>query len=331
MPDDVLIAQTVRGGFIDCYHYGSVVVVDAGGKVLFSAGDIHKRVFERSATKPIKAVAVVDSGAVDKLPWGDAEIALMGSSHSGTMMHTERVLKMLGDLGLDESALQCGVQIPLGEEAVKELVSTDGSVLRQLHNDCSGEHTGGLALCLHRGFPLEGYHQIGHPVRKEIRGVVEEFLDYSTTDHAIDGCSLPTYYTPLVKLATGMANFTGGKMYAESAGRVIQAMVNQPQFVAGEQGRLTTQLIRSSGGKIIGKGGAEGLYVAGWPGRGIGLALKVADGNLRSAGPVMADIIEGLDLMGEEDMKAIREQTSVNLYNNRGTLVGEVQSLIDQG
>ena len=46
--NDVVLARTIRGGKLDCVHYGSVVVVNQNNDILFSAGNTKKLVFERS-------------------------------------------------------------------------------------------------------------------------------------------------------------------------------------------------------------------------------------------------------------------------------------------
>src|SRR3712207_7417060 len=55
--------------------------------------------------------------------------------------------------GLDASALKCGVHEPFSAEVTAELRA---SHLRPtvLHNNCSGKHTGMLALALHLGAPV---------------------------------------------------------------------------------------------------------------------------------------------------------------------------------
>jgi len=65
----------------------------------------------------------------------------------------------------------------------------------------------------------------------------------------------------------------------------------------------------------IAKGGAEGLLCA--SGHGIGVALKVEDGNGRAVGPGVAAFFRQLDL-------DLGDLAVVPLENSRGELVGEI-------
>ncbi len=67
----------------------------------------------------------------------------------------------------------------------------------------------------------------------------------------------------------------------------------------------------------IAKGGAEGLLCA--AGDGIGVALKVEDGNGRAVGPAAAAFFRHLDL-------DLGDLAAVPLENSRGQLVGEITS-----
>ena len=64
------------------------------------------------------------------------------------------------------------------------------------------------------------------------------------------------------------------------------------------------------------KGGAEGLMCASGP-EGLGLALKVEDGNTRATRPALAELLRrmGLDLP---------ELAVVEVRNSRGEVVGEL-------
>ena len=63
--------------------------------------------------------------------------------------------------------------------------------------------------------------------------------------------------------------------------RLTRAMTAHPDLVAGE-GRACTELMRAMGGRVAVKTGAEAVFVAIAPDRGLGIALKVADGATRA-------------------------------------------------
>src|SRR5439155_569103 len=66
--------------------------------------------------------------------------------------------------------------------------------------------------------------------------------------------------------------------------RIRGAMSTFPLAIGGE-GRLSTMLMQASAGRLVAKGGAEGLQCVAIPHRGLGIALKCEDGAGRAVGP----------------------------------------------
>src|SRR5262245_27209429 len=110
-------------------------------------------VFLRSAAKPFQAVAVVQSGALELLGLGDETLAFVAARHSGETRHVSLVSALLSRLGLDESALRCGIHPPFHESTAASL----GDCLSQLHHNCSGKHAGMLAAAVALGAPPASY------------------------------------------------------------------------------------------------------------------------------------------------------------------------------
>ena len=71
-----ILAEVVRGNWVENRHRGAFVVTDAAGRIIASAGDIDRAVFPRSAIKSMQALAMVTSGAIDKFDLKDEELAL---------------------------------------------------------------------------------------------------------------------------------------------------------------------------------------------------------------------------------------------------------------
>ena len=71
-------------------------------------------------------------------------------------------------------------------------------------------------------------------------------------------------------------------------------MASAPFFVAGS-GRFDTRVMQRLGERVFCKVGAEGVFCAALPEQGLGVAIKVDDGNnARAAEVVMAAAIEAL-------------------------------------
>ena len=94
MANPVLVEVT-RGDLVESRHRGMVVAVDGDGKVVFSQGEIEGAVFPRSACKAMQGLPLVESGAADAYGFGNRELALACSSHSGEPEHASLAGAML--------------------------------------------------------------------------------------------------------------------------------------------------------------------------------------------------------------------------------------------
>src|SRR5262249_21174982 len=149
----------------------------------------------------------------------------------------------------------------------------------------------------------------------------------------IDGCSAPTFHVPLAAAARGyaaLAHPAGAGLGASEPGlaaaldRIVHAMAAAPEMVAGP-GRFTTRLIAGTGGRVVGKEGAEGFYGVAVRGPvALGVALKVADGGERSRDGVVLDILVQLGSLSGAELAGLAESYRPPLYNHRGMRTGEI-------
>jgi L-asparaginase II len=323
MPNPILIEVT-RGALVESIHRGAVAVAHADGKLRLSIGDIAQPVFPRSSLKPVQAIPLVESGAADAFKLGDEEIALACASHSGEPMHTERVSAWLKRIGCTADDLACGVH-PVRYEPVAEAMIRAGQKPTRIHNNCSGKHTGFLTLAKHLSAPTKGYEKIEHPVQ---RAVVETLKDLAGIEGelpwGVDGCTAPNFALPLAKLARAMARIANPQglspKRAAAAKRILHAMIEHPELVAGT-GRVCTALMREANGKAAVKTGAEGVYVAILPDMGLGIALKIDDGAGRASEAAIAQVLLNLGVTpaGGEASRLAR----ADVRNMRGEPVGE--------
>ena len=110
-PNPVL-AEVIRNGRVESCHRGSAVVVDARGDVVFSVGDYERDIYPRSAIKFFQALPLIESGAADKFQLTDRQLALACASHNAEPMHVDAVRAWLADMGLSESDLENGAELP---------------------------------------------------------------------------------------------------------------------------------------------------------------------------------------------------------------------------
>jgi L-asparaginase II len=303
-------------------------VVDAGGALVAQAGDQGQFLFFRSSAKPFQAIPVIESGAADDFGLTAAELALCCASHSGTVRHQEQVAGLLTKLGLDEAALQCGAPFPY-DPKTGALVGARQLPRSPLGCDCSGKHSGMLAACLQLGYPTESYLAPEHPLQRQILGHIAELCGVSAESIplAIDGCSLPTFGGRLSDFARAWAHLAAPTTHAAALLRLRSAMLAHPENVAGD-GVLDTDLMRAGGLSIVAKTGAEGLICLALPTRGLGVAIRIADGSFRALRVVVEATLRALGGVDEATLDAILPVEYRELRNHNKLLVGEIRATV---
>ena len=86
---------------VESFHRGAAAVTDMQGNLVASFGDVNRPIYPRSAIKPLQALVLAESGALEHYQLGGEEIALACASHSGESYHVDSVRKWLQRLGLD--------------------------------------------------------------------------------------------------------------------------------------------------------------------------------------------------------------------------------------
>jgi L-asparaginase II len=276
-------------------------------------------VFLRSSVKPLQALPAVAAGVIERFGLDDRHVAVGCASHGGTAEHVARVEEILASAGLTEDALECGPALPRDPLAAAELDEPP----RRIHHNCSGKHALGLALCAAEGWPLERYVEAGHPLQSAMRTAIAD-ATHAPGHHfpdAVDGCGMRTYAVALEALAAAFARLAGGRM-SPSAERVVRAMRAHPVLV-GHRGSVDTELMDAVPG-LVAKIGAEGVLGAGTA-SGLGLAIKVLDGNARALDPAaVLAVRELLDVpAGGPALDALGEPA---VRNSRGEVVGALQA-----
>jgi len=302
----VSIARVYRGNAVESVHWGSIAVVNAEGRLMYRVGDPYVSTFTRSSAKPFQAIAVIESGAAKKYGFTTKELAIMCGSHSGERSHVETVAGILEKIGLNESHLQCGIHVPHRYMAVN-MTPEPGVLFSQLEHNCSGKHAGMLAVAVHKGYSLEDYLALDHPVQLMIRKATSEICNCpeEKISLGIDGCSAPNFAMPLYNMALGYARLvTPNSVPKEKAlvyGAIYRAMMEYPEMVGGTA-RFDTIIAKSPGEPLVSKAGAEAVHCFAFVDRHLGAAIKITDGARRALYPVA---IEFLYKMGMRSKTAL--------------------------
>jgi L-asparaginase II len=327
---DALRVEATRGGIVESVHRVSLAVTDHEGRLIASAGDPGLVTFWRSAAKPFQAMPLVADGAADHFGFGAPELALACASHSSEPAHRALAARLLARIDVGEDAMACGPHPPISPLVADEVVRK-GLVMTPVWSNCSGKHAAMLALARFHGWPISGYQSSGHPVQGAVLREIERWTGVPATrmGFGVDGCTVVSFALPLQAMAHAYARFAvSGEVAAR---RLRDAMAGEPALTAG-QGRLETALALATGGLALAKIGADGVYCASLPQAGLGVALKIEDGDMPSLGPALLAALRQLADRRPLGFDAGRWPAAVAphaghpILNTRGAPTGEVRA-----
>ncbi|MCP6761502.1 MAG: asparaginase [Fischerella sp. CENA71] len=306
-----LEVRLLREGIIESKHIVQAVVCDERGRVLSVAGNAETATFVRSALKPFQALAVTTTGTLERYDLSDRDLAIIISSHKGTIQQVRQVFNILWRADIDPSALQCPT--PEGKRS-------------PLEYNCSGKHAGMLAVCQQCNWSMNNYLQRKHPVQQLIITKVAELLKMPADEFisAHDDCGAPTYLMQLAQM---------GYLYAQLASRsnldmerIVRAMTHHPAMVAGD-GEFDTELMRLTPGELVSKSGAEGVQCISRLGEGMGLAIKVIDGGKRAKYAAAIHLLQQMGWISPSVAQALSEKFMNLGKYKRLEVIGELSFL----
>lgn len=325
-----LLVEVTRNNMVESHHFGAAVICDYKGNIIDSWGNVEQIIFPRSAIKPLLAINLIKSGANDSFNLSDKEITMSCASHMGEVIHQKTISDWLKRLGLNENQLACGAALPEQESRAHQLLSM-GEKKCKIHHNCSGKHTGFLTTALHLGLPFENYHHIDHPLQKSALDTLAELAQINLPNHTvgIDGCGFPAPTMPLVNLAKAMAGFANPALLRDDLSKAIKrihrAVKNEPFCLSGTA-TLVSDLNHITSGRILAKTGAEGVMVASIPEEGLGIALKISDGNPRASSVALLAILQYLNLLNLEEKQCLQPYFNPDLLNSRGEIIGSIRA-----
>jgi L-asparaginase len=306
-----LEVRLLREGIVESRHVVQAVVCDERGRVLSVAGNSETTAFVRSALKPFQALAVTTTGTLERYNLSDRDLAIITSSHKGTIPQVRQVFNVLWRADLDPQSLQCPQ--PEGKNS-------------PLEYNCSGKHAGMLAVCQQRHWPLHNYLERKHPVQQLILTKVAELLRMPAEEFlsAHDDCGAPTYLMQISQMASLYALLASSSNVDME--RIVRAMTHHPAMVAGV-GEFDTELMGLAPGELISKSGAEGVQCIGRLGEGMGLTIKVMDGAKRAKYAVAIHLLQQMGWISPSAAQSLSEQFMILGKYKRLEVIGELSFL----
>ncbi len=306
-----LIVRLLREGILESVHECEAAVSDTRGRILSMAGSSQTATFARSALKPIQAIAVSATGTQERFNLSEVDLAIICSSHQGTIAQARQVFNILWRCNVEASALQC----PIPEHGTSPL-----------QYNCSGKHAGMIAVCQQQELPLSFYMSPSHPVQQLILQTMSELLRMPAAEFISvhDDCGVPTYLLQIGQMAYLYAQLAShNHLHLE---RITRAMTRNPEMVAGV-GQFDTELMRLTQGEILSKSGAEGVQCIGRVGEGLGLAIKVMDGAKRAKHAVAIHLLRQLGWISPTVAETLEDAFTVIGRHNRLEVMGELSYL----
>jgi L-asparaginase II len=315
----------MRNGVEESVHRGDVVEVDIEGRVLRAIGDPDHVVNLRSCVKPFGVIALLEAGGQKELALEPQELAILASSHSGEDLHVRTLQAMYRRTGVSQSALATGTEgMPLDALTAARL-ARDGEKPGEIRHMCSGQHSVFLLLCRLNGWSTDQYWEDEHPAQQAYRAAVAKAFGTTVPRlrTGIDGCGVATYAFPLREIAKAYAFLADPESVPRSDPRsavashlraVRDAMLANPELVAGSRDRIDTSVMKALPGRIISKGGMEalrGLAIIAGPrvrdeaAGASGMAIKIEDGDGFDRG-TWAATVEALAQAGVLDGQPLR-------------------------
>lgn len=320
-----ILAKVIRNERVESIHRGHIAVVDADGNLVASVGDPNHPTYMRSAAKPVQILPLIEDGVDKHFGLADSELAVIVASHNGEDVHIRAVESILKKTGLSADHLKCGFHPPMyGPAAVHH--TKQNLPKSPLYNNCSGKHSGMLAVAKFHNWPLENYIDPDHPLQRRIKERMAYFSGLTEVEIGVgvDGCSAPVFFLPLENMALIYAKLAAG--VSQSANRVFEIMTAHPEMIGGS-GRFDTELMQVMAGRMISKVGAEGIRcLAVRREQPLGIALKIEDGSKRASEAVMLEALRQLDLISETEMKALANFYRPTIVNFAGIETGAIRA-----
>lgn len=322
LPVYELLSQNIRGGLIEEEHFGIFLEYTKHGTKNIAGRDNGYPFYLRSCMKPIQLAAV--SEIIDSFDLTDEEIAVSTASHSGEDFHIETILGILKKAGLNEKNLLCPSQEPLNIESKKKLIKNNQQS-QAIHNNCSGKHAAMLMYCVLKGFDINNYTDINHPIQKHILNFSADICGMKIQECPIskDGCTLPVIAVPLENMAKGFLEVFTNSKYK----KIRQAVLEKPYYAGGHK-RLDSEIIAAGGKNLIAKVGAGNICCVADLKENSCYIIKISDGDNFARGLILTKFLKKRKKLISIELSSLNEMFSDKITDETGFILGEIKTYL---
>ena len=329
MQNDYLKIGYFRGELLESFHTLAVSVLKDNQEI-GSFGDTKtQKYFTRSVAKIIQAYVCLEILTQQKFLLSPEEIAVISSSHSGTIQQVNIVKNLLDRAGLSEQDLRCGVHPPVFKKRAEEKFLA-GLPFDRLDHNCSGKHTAMLIASKLSGWDLESYFQKEHPLQIKILGTLAMLAEIENNEIIIgtDGCGVPNFALSLQSMGKALASllnrYHAGDLLSVN---FFNALCQQRKLLAGP-GRFINEISEHLAGQYFIKDGAEGYLLIVNVEQKLIIVLKVLDGAIRPFETATAYLINKyFSSLQAKEIDYLKCLSNKELKNTRAEVIGHITVL----
>jgi L-asparaginase II len=137
---------------------------------------------------------------------------------------------------------------------------------------------------------------------------------------------------PLSRLAMMWARLASGMSGASTEmdsvlTRIFAAMSAHPEMISGT-GRCDLAIVKATAGDCVAKVGVDGIYTMGIRSRGVGIVVKIADGNPTAQYATAVAVLRKLGVVNDGNGSGLAGWDNPKLRNLRGIPVGHIDTSI---
>lgn len=321
-----ILVDYFHGDYVESQHRACVIVMNLQGKTELCLGDQQQMLCIRSALKPLQALVLLESGAYDAFSLSAEELALACGSHDAEQFHIDTAINWLDKIGLPESALLCGGDLPANTESMKRVLR-ESIPVSPAFNGCSGKHVGFLTVAQHLNAKIEGYCDINHPVQQQVMTCITKRAEINPADVYLntDYCNAPNLFMPFSAFAKAYVSMLNDFQYDtnSNSAKLLSAMMQYPDHVGGTS-QYCSRCMRVNQSKLAAKCGAEGVMLSLLPKEGLVVLLKVDDGANRAAEVLMTAILQELGLISQDEAEEMSDDLIRTVRSSTGEAIGRL-------
>ncbi len=325
-PDYTKLIEYNRNNLTEQIHNGIILHINKDRIINKIGDDNNYRFYHRSCMKPFQASLLLDLNLDKKYNIDESELAVCAASHTGDLIHREKILSLLAKAGFKEDDLLCLPHEPLSKEENKRLIKLN-LPFDKLHNNCSGKHSAMLIICRHFNYDISNYTDFEHPLFSLILNQVMSLCELSREDISIskDGCGLPVIASDLFSLGRGFLNLFSDTKYE----KLKNAFLRYPYLIGGS-GRLDSEII-NAGSDIIAKVGAGGLCVVVNLKDKEALVVKIADSNMEARAFAVIYSLLQLNWIKSENINSsnLKKLVCNKITTQTGEVIGNILPCFD--